>query len=134
VGTGNGAAPSGVPEITDPDVKKACFNINAGAQETAPGGSKGDAIATPPSPCAKGAKPSSAGSGKDVECGGQKAPPEPDKNFYGNLSNGMGIGLFGLLIGSLFGGPLIMAAVAITAGVGAYYLSKSINNPPDKKK
>ena len=63
-------------------------------------------------------------------------PPEEkkDKHFYGNLANGMSFGIAGLVLGAFFGGPLVMAAFAIAAGVGAYYMSKHINSPEEDKK
>jgi hypothetical protein len=58
-----------------------------------------------------------------------KDDPKPDTNFWQNVSNGMGFGLAGLLLASFFGGPALILAVGLAAGVGGYFFSKSINNP-----
>lgn len=60
--------------------------------------------------------------------------PKPDGNFQTNLANGIGFGAAGLVLGSFFGGPLVMAAVALTIGLAAFYASKTINTPKDDKK
>lgn len=57
-----------------------------------------------------------------------------DANFYTNLGNGVALGIGGLLLASFFGGPVLMLAVAVAAGVGGYYVSKSITEPKDDKK
>jgi hypothetical protein len=64
----------------------------------------------------------------DKSCQGDA--PKPDTNFWTNVSNGMGFGLAALLLASFFGGPALMLGVALAAGVGGYFFSKSINNPP----
>lgn len=58
---------------------------------------------------------------------------KPDANFYSNLGNGVAMGIFGLLVASFFGGPLLMLGAAVVLGVGGYYASKHIQAPPDDK-
>jgi hypothetical protein len=58
---------------------------------------------------------------------------KPDPNFYRNVANGMAFGLFGMILGSFFGGPLVMLAAAAVIGGAAYATSKHINKPKDDK-
>ena len=87
--------------------------------------------AVPPSPGTIGKDHED--SDKDDKDGKGGKHKKGDPNFYTNLANGMAVGIAGLILGSFFGGPLIMAAVAIVAGVGAFLLSSSINRPKDDK-
>ena len=84
--------------------------------------------------CPKTADGKSTSAPKDKEgCSDGKDKTDLTQ-FYGNLTNGMGFGVFGLVLGSFFGGPLVIAAFALAAGVGAYYMSKKINAPEKKDK
>jgi hypothetical protein len=93
-----------------------------------PGG-KADAKADPKAAAKSGA----SGPGKDVDtCPKTDDDKGPDPNFYTNLGNGISFGIGGLLLASFLGGPLLMLAVAVAAGAGGYYFSKS-NTEPKKK-
>jgi hypothetical protein len=110
----NGAKPGA---ITPAQLSAACtqFDMNKTSGGNIAGGGPKD-VPTP------GSKP---GSDKD------DSPKEkkPDPNFYRNVANGMGFGIFGLIVGSLFGGPLVMIAAAAIIGGGAFALSKHLNKP-----
>ena len=75
------------------------------------------------------------GAGKDVPLPGEKPEDKKeDKQFYGNLANGMAFGIAGMILGTFFGGPAVIAAFAVVIGVGAYVLSKVVTAPKDDKK
>jgi hypothetical protein len=57
----------------------------------------------------------------------QPKEEKADPAFYKNLANGTAAGMFGLLLGSFFGGPLVMFAAAAALGGGAYFLSEKLN-------
>ncbi len=78
--------------------------------------------------------PTSANPGDDKDPCPKGDDPKPDTNFYTNMGNGIAAGIGGLLLASFFGGPLLMLAAAVVCGVGAYYLSKSIDDPPSPAK
>ena len=122
-------------------IRAACVAFNAGAAPPDPRPNIGTGDVTgsgiDKSPC-PGAKPATAGapgdhSGKDVDPCPKDGDKGPDPNFYTNLGNGVAFGIGGLLLASFFGGPLLMIGVAVAAGVGGYFFSKS-NTEPKKGK
>jgi hypothetical protein len=144
-----GAKPLTVPSAGLPDdLRQYCATMIANA--TTPvnpigtGGGPDKPPAIDNNPCGAGGKGKPAAkpgdkpvdpstvAGKDEDPCPKKDGDKPDANFYSNLGNGVGIGIFGLLVASFFGGPLLMLAVGVAAGVGAYYASKAIQAPPPK--
>ncbi|MFI5362485.1 MAG: hypothetical protein ACHQ49_10990 [Elusimicrobiota bacterium] len=140
------APPAAVPsdsKITDPTgkVQSACAGL---LPEDTEGDHKGRSAVTKDSkakldknPCPKATqvagKPGDPAAGddgaKENPCGEKKAF---DDRWSNNLANAMPFALSALVLGSFFGGPLVMAAFAVAAGVGAYLLSKKIGAPPKK--
>lgn len=122
----------------DPYIKSRCAALlnNAGAGPTPEDHKKTDATVDSPLPCgakkaAAGADPS-AKAGTDSEKACEEDKPFDSGSFYKNLANGAAFGLFGLVLGSFFGGPLLMLGVAAAAGLGGFMISKHLN--PDEKK
>jgi hypothetical protein len=110
-------APASIfPPGTDPKVKEACVALNA---NTGPQNGPG------PTPNVGGSVPQPATT--DTEAGDAKKGLDP--KFFKNLGAGMAFGVFGLVLGSFFGGPLVMAAAALVIGGGAFALSKFLNTP-----
>ena len=122
-------------KITNPSIKDACDQLLRNAKPSSSGPSDLHPTVTVASPTGKedcGAKPKAgsdpsakAGSDKDTSCKEKK----PDPQFYRNVTTGMAFGMFGLILGSFFGGPLMMAAAAAVIGGGAFMLSKHLNAP-----
>jgi len=146
VASGASAPASSLPPIANPDVKAACAGLNANAGGNTDPARKPAVAAAVPNPCGgdaaktetkkSAAKPDAASpgakSGSDTDTCPKK--DEPDPAFYKNLANGMAFGVFGLVLGSFFGGPLVMAAVALAFGGGAFALSSHLNPKPKKDK
>lgn len=142
------AGPSGPPPLTDAFVKGACAAINNNNGTMPDPGNNAGSGGTPakgdiPSPCSstKGGSakkdapaggavnPSGqAGTDKDTDC--STAEKKPDPAFWKNMSVGMSFGVFGLIVGSFFGGPLAMVAAAAVLGGGAFALSHHFNPKP----
>ena len=118
------------------DVRNACkafAAIRSSGKQDSKGG-KSSGIDGEDKDCGKTAGKHAKAAGSDAApC--ETKPDKPDMSaFYGDLSNGVALGLAGMVLGSFFGGPLVFAAFALAAGVGGYYLSKSINKKDDSKK
>lgn len=134
-------ASTGIPSAHLPKkMREYCATLLAHANDPLPtiGGSSSAAGSRPSaidsSPCQTDAtKVGSSGPGKDVN-------PCPDKdkkddpNLYTNIGNGLSFGLGGLILASFFGGPALMLAVAVAAGIGGYYFAKAADEPKKKKK
>ncbi len=119
--------PAAAPASTlTPEVQQACKDFLAGLSPN-PNPTRSDvSTPAPPSPTTSASQtPLTA----DLTDTGSSKKSKSDPNFLPNLTNAIPFGLGGLLLGSFFGGPLLMLAVGLVAGVGAYYLSKSINAP-----
>jgi len=127
------------------DMQAFCANLLLGQNGPPPtiGTGAGGSL-TVASPCPPGskAKPQSDDAkakdptvekGDDVDGCAKVDKPGPDPNFYTNLGNGLSFGVGGLLLASFFGGPALMLAVGLAAGVGGYYWSKSITEPKKDK-
>ena len=113
------------------DLKKACNDFAAAGPRQRSSSTDTSGVEKTPS-CTK--KPGDHSKSAKGDAEGCKDKEKTDlTQFYGDLSNGISFGLAGLVIGSFFGGPLVFAAFALVAGVGAYYLSKKINTKDDKK-
>jgi hypothetical protein len=114
------ASPSGDQPSDDLRADCRVCKANHGCKKSGKSSSMAE-VATPPS----------ASTGTDTNKPAQKGREE-DKGFYNNMTNGMAAGMFGIVLGSFFGGPLVIAAFALAAGVGAYYLSKHVTKPEKK--
>ncbi|MDE2509626.1 MAG: hypothetical protein KGL74_00765, partial [Elusimicrobia bacterium] len=128
------AAPA-LPAL-DPAVKSACAVLWADPDPTtgAPGSEKKPSVVgdvPPATACGGGVANPGAVAGTDKDC--TPAAKKPDPNFYRNVANGMAFGMFGLILGSFFGGPLVMLAGAAILGGGAFALSRHLNKPKDGK-
>lgn len=144
---GNAGAPRPTLASYSKEVQSYCSNLLAGAQPPATN-TTGDAAHAPPTPdCAgkKGKKDAPASTdakkdptttaGSDVDpCPGGDDGKKSDPHFYDNLGNGIAFGIGGMLLGSFFGGPLMILAVGLAAGVGGYYFAKANDEPKKKKK
>ncbi|MFI5344940.1 MAG: hypothetical protein ACHQ51_01060 [Elusimicrobiota bacterium] len=128
------APAASLPPITDPAVKAACASLNAQPDDTPPpdSGKKPAVVGDVPAASCGGKTTANPGStaGTDKECGA--ADKKPDPNLYRNIANGMAFGMFGLILGSFFGGPLVMLAGAAIIGGAAYAASKYLNTPKKK--
>ena len=103
------------PTALTPEVQKACDDFLANYQpDTNPNRSD---ISTPGPPAP----------GSDAD-DGDKKKDEGDKHLVKNIGNAVTFGIGGLILGSFFGGPLVMIAVAAVAAIGAYALSKKLNS------
>lgn len=148
VASGATSAPaSSLPPITDPKVKEACVILNDNSGGSSDPSRKPSVTTAVPDPCGgdaakdggaakadkPGDKPGTAPgnqSGSDKDTCPKKDPGNPA--FFKNLANATAFGVFGLILGSFFGGPLVMAAAALLIGGGAYALSSHLNPKPKK--
>jgi hypothetical protein len=114
------------------ELAKACDLFAAAGTPTKSSGLTGGKTGAGKPVCGKKAAGdhSTAASSDEDPCHHDKADLT---QFYGDVSNGVALGMVGLVVGSFFGGPLVFAAFALAAGVSGYYLSKSINKKDDKK-
>ena len=132
---------SGIPSSNLPkDMRDYCAKFLADASGPTPPISSGGLTKTPSgidtSPC-PGSKVKAGDPGAPASSDTNPCPKKPEKapsdpNFLSNVGNGMMMGLSAMLLGSFFGGPLLMLAVGIAAGIGGYFVSKKITAPDDK--
>lgn len=121
-----GSAGGGVASLNEP-FKSACECLIADCTTTA-GGNGGDH--------GRGSKidkmdPASApGSDKDTDA----KKKDKDKNFQRNMAAGMASAMFGIVLGSFFGGPLLFLGAGALLGLGGYFMSRHFNPPTNKKK
>ncbi|HEX4048492.1 MAG TPA: hypothetical protein VH309_11685, partial [Elusimicrobiota bacterium] len=139
-----GGQTSGIPSASLPkDLRDYCATLLANDNQADPDHKigTGGSSAIDGNPCpgssAKGATDGTTGAaapGKDADPCKKPDDKKPDPNFYTNLGNGLSFGIGGLLLASFIGGPLLMLAVGVAAGVAGYYVSKNITEPPKDKK